>query len=72
MTFSKVGGKKNTLSRWPRVSEVWAGGRVVFHIAGDKFQHISDVELLVTTDRKSRPLFWNQLIDKRLQTNRFR
>lgn len=27
----------------------------MFHIAGDKFQHISDVEPLVTADRKSRP-----------------
>lgn len=56
MTSSEVGGKKkNTLSRWPRVSEGRAGGGVVFHIAGDKFQHITDVEPLVTADRKSHP-----------------
>lgn len=48
ITFRRLEWKKTTLSRWPRVS-----GR--FHIAGDKFQHIIDVEPLVTADRKSRP-----------------
>lgn len=49
MTFSKVGGEKKPKTLWADGPE-W-----VFHIAGDKFQHIGDVEPLVTTDRKSCP-----------------